>query len=306
MKAYESNQVTTTLCLVMFLLTTVGSPIAFGDDAAGATQPAVQGGMKPPPSPMIAHVHLGGQVTETPVSDPFGFMGGQVTSLKRLIRTLRRGQDNDRVAAVIVTFGQVAMGLGQREEIRKALMQIKRAGKPVYVFAEGMSTATYATFAVASELTMAPQTTVWLTGYYGETLYVKELLDKIGIGADFMQMEQYKSAAEMFTRTGPSDPARENYNWLFDSLYDTTVDMIAEARGLSAERVQALIDDGPYLADAALEARLIDSVKPREQFIADVKMAVESKHGGAAWINNRYGDDVKPQLNFANPFMIFS
>ena len=104
---------------------------------------------------------------------------------------------------------------------------------------------------------MAPETTLWLIGYYGEAVYVKGLLDWIGVQTDFLQMGAYKSGAEMFTRTGPSAPADENLNWLFDSLYQNTVNTIAESRGMTAEQVQGLIDGGPYFAEKAKKAGLI-------------------------------------------------
>ena len=71
-------------------------------------------------------------------------MGGQVTSLKGLLSKLEKARDDDEVRAVVVTFDATAMGLAQRQEVRAALMQIKDAGKPVYVFAEAMSMPAYA------------------------------------------------------------------------------------------------------------------------------------------------------------------
>jgi len=256
----------------------------------------------PPAPPVVVHFHLSGALTETPIEDPFGFIGGEVTSLEELLRRLEQARKDEVVKAVVLTFDGMELGLGQLEEIRGALKKLKSANKRVYVHAESMNTAVYALLCAASNLSVTPESMVWLTGLYGESLYVKGLLDKIGVEGDFLQTGDYKSAAEMVTRTGPSVPAEENINWLLDGLYDSIIGMISESRGLAPEQVRLLIDNGPYLADCALAAGLLDSVKYRDQFLADIK----KEFGDNVKINNRYAEKKGPQFNFTNPFAFFS
>ena len=54
---------------------------------------------------------------------------------------------------------------------------------------------------------MVPTGYLFITGLYGEQLYVRGLLDKIGVKPDFFTRGAYKSAAEMFMRTSPSPEA---------------------------------------------------------------------------------------------------
>ena len=143
---------------------------------------------------------------------------------------------------------------------------------------------------------------LWLTGIYGESLYVKDLLDKIGVQADFMHMGDYKSAAEMLTRTEPSAPAEANVNWLLDGYYDSLVRMIAGARNMRAQQVRDLIDQGPYMADEALEKGLIDAIQTRDAFLALVRKEI----GRPVKFDNRYGRDEKTTPNLANPLAVFS
>jgi protease-4 len=255
----------------------------------------------PAPS-IIAHFHLGGEITESPMGDPFGLLAGQVTSLKDLVARLDRAGDDDGVQAVALTFGGMSLGFGQLEEIRQAIGRVKDAGKKVYVHAEGMSTFAYGLLCAGDRLSVAPQSALWLTGFYGESLYVKGLLDKIGVQGDFMHMGDYKSAAEMLTRTGPSEPAEQNLNWLYDSWYDSLVGMIAKSRSQTPEQIRDILDQGPYLAEQAAEKGLIDAVETRDEFLARIKQDVD----GPARINNRYGQEAGPQINFANPLAVFS
>ncbi|MHC4482273.1 MAG: signal peptide peptidase SppA [Planctomycetota bacterium] len=251
---------------------------------------------------VIAHFHLRGTLREKPVEDPFGFLSQQVTSLKDLLRRLERARDDDSVKAVVLTFDRMMLGFGQLEEIRGALKELKDANKRVFVHAEGMSTGVYALLCAASDLSVTPRSSLWLTGLYGESIYLKGLLDKIAVEADFLQMGDYKSAAEMFTRTSPSKAAEDNVNWLLDGFYDSMVKMICESRGLTPKKARQLVDDGPYLAERALESGLINTVAYRDAFLGNIKTEL----GQNVLINNRYGEEKERLIDFSNPFAIFS
>ncbi|MHC4678959.1 MAG: signal peptide peptidase SppA [Planctomycetota bacterium] len=251
---------------------------------------------------VVAHFHLNGMLTESPIVDPFYLAGGRVISLKTLVNRMEQASTDGEVKAVVLTFDRMYLGLGQLEEIRESIDRLKAAGKRVYVHAEGMNTFVYGLLCAGNHISVAPQSSLWLTGIYGESLYVKSLLDKIGVQADFMHIGDYKSAAEMLTRTEPSGPAEENVDWLFDSLYSSIVDMIAQSRGIGPDRTRDLIDNGPYLAEQAMEKGLIDAVETRGEFLARVKASFE----GQVEVDNRYGQKKKPEINFANPLAFFA
>lgn len=252
--------------------------------------------------PTVVHFHLGGQVTESPISDPFGFNAGQMTDLRRLIGRIDRAATDKNVNSVALTLGRMGLGFGQLQEIRAAIERVQDADKKVFVHAEGMNIFVYALLSVGDHLSVAPTSSLWLTGLYGESLYLKGLLDKIGVQADFLQMGDYKSAAETLTRTEPTEAANENVEWLLDGLFDSLVDMIATSRDKKRAEVRKLIDNGPYQAEDALKQGLVDAVEAREAFLARVADA----HGGSVRFNNRYGEKLKSPINFNNPLALFS
>ncbi len=271
------------------------APASFGaENAAPAEVPTA-------PS-VVAHFHLSGTLTESPVVDPFGLTAGQVTSLAGLVDRLEQASVDDNVKAVILTYDGMSFGFGQLEELRKAIGRVKVAGRKVYVHAERMTTFPYALLCASDHLSVAPESSLLLMGLYGEDLYIRGLLDKIGIEADMMHMGAYKSAVELFTRTGPSEEAAENINWIFDSYYDSLVDMIAASRDKTPEAVRKLIDKGLYLDDEALTEGLIDAIETREAFVRRVRDQIE----GPVMVDNRYGRKKGPQINMANPLALFS
>ena len=283
------------LCIVITCLLALPGPLCMGAETA-------EGQAAPPAPSVAAHFHLSGTLTEAPLVDPFGLTAGQIMSLAGLADRLDQASEDDEVCAVVLTFDRMAFGFGQMEELRAAIGRLREAGKKVYVHAEGMRTFSYALLCAGDRLSVAPESALWLTGIYGESLYVKGLLDKIGVQGDFMHMGAYKSAAEMLTRTEPSGPAEENVNWLFDGYYESLVDMIAQSRGKTPEQVRALIDGGPYLAEEALEKGLIDAIETRDAFLAQLEEASE----GELKVDNRYGRKKGPQINLSSPFAFFS
>ena len=78
-----------------------------------------------------------------------------------------------------------------------------------------------------------------------------------------------KSAAEPFTRTSMSEPARRQLTAVLDDYFDKSiVERIAKARSrhkFTPEKVKKLIDQGPYSARAALPAGLIDQLEELEK-----------------------------------------
>lgn len=278
----------------------VGLALVFSAACPGSE--TAEGNDAPPASSVVAHFHLSGALSESPVVDPFGLMAGQVTSLSGLVDRLEKAADDEAVKAVVLTYDGMSFGFGQMEELREAIGRVQAADKRVYVHAEMMMTFQYALLCAGDDLSVAPESPVWLTGLYGEGLYVKDLLAKIGVEADMMAMGAYKSAGELFTRSGPSEAAAENINWIFDSYYGSLVAMIAESRDKTPEQVRALIDKGPYMADEALEKGLIDAIETRQAFVARVKEEIE----GPVVVDNRYGRKKGPQINLTSPFAFFS
>ncbi len=283
------------LCVVVAAALIISVPACLASEAGETTKTA-------PAPTVVAHFHLSGELSESPVADPFGLLAGEMTSLKDLVERMNKASADSQVKAVVLTLDQVTLGSAQTEELRRAIEHLKSAGKKVYAYAEDLSTPEYGLLCASDRLSMAPQATLWLTGMYAESLYVKGLLDKIGVQGDFLNTGDYKSAAEMLTRTSPSQPAEDNINWLLDSLYGSLVDRIARSRGKTAEQVRDWIDHGPYVAEEAEEKGLVDVVQTREEFVA----TVENDLGGQVQMENRYGCPEKAKVNLSNPLGLFS
>lgn len=243
-----------------------------------------------PVEKQIAYFSVKGALTETPATMPPLFGGDPPQSLKGLLERFREARLDNNIAAIVVDFQYAGIGLAQIAEIHEALRKFSAVDKDVYVHADTLTTATFALSSGASHVSMVPTGLLWLTGFYGEQPYLRGMLDKIGCVPDWEQCGDFKTAAETITRTEPTPQSKEMTDWLLDGLYESVVTHIAEGRGISTQKVRKLIDGGPYSAEQALAAGLIDSVKHRQDFVSDLKA--------------KYGDDVRFVQDYAeeNPF----
>lgn len=246
----------------------------------------------------IAVFSLSSTITEAPTPDDplFGSIGSE--SLRSLVSRLDAAAKDDAVAGVVVLPGGATLQTAQIEELRAAFDRIRAAEKPVYVHADSLSTLTYCLAAGGSRLSVAPTGDVWVTGIYGQQLYIRGLLDWLGAQPDFLTCGDYKSAAEMFMRKGPSEEAEEMYGWLYDSLFETMIKLIATGRDVSPEQARKWIDQGLYSAESAKEKGLIDAVETREQLTRYLK----DEHGVTVKFDRKYAKQSGPEIDLNNPF----
>lgn len=244
-----------------------------------------------------------GVVTEKPADESFPFSGGLGgISLKDLVARLKKASEDPAVKAVVLMPAGTGVGSAQMEEVREAMAKFRNAGKDIFVHADSLGMREYVLYSGASRISVVPTGDLWITGLYGEAMYLRGLLNKIGVKPDFLTCGAYKSAAEMFMREEPSPEAEKMQNWLLDSLYDTFVQLIAKGRKVDADKVKAWIDGGPYTAEKAMKAGLIDAVEQRQEFEAILK----SKFGKDVTFDKKYGDKKMPKIDFNSPFAMLN
>jgi len=267
---------------------------------AGRTTRAAEGNAGNGPEaakPVVAVFKLTQPLTETPGQQDDLFSPPGV-SLKEMVERMDKAAGDPSVKAVVVTVEGGGAGFAQIEELRQAMGRVRAAGKDVFAHTDSAMMGQYLLICGASRVSATPTADLWITGFYADQPYVRGLLDKIGVQPEFLTCGAYKSAAELFMRTGPSPQADEMHNWLYDSIYDTTVKLIAAGRNVSEEQARKWIDDGPYTAEKAKAAGIIDAVEHREQFVE----AIKAKCGKNAAFDARYGQKKQEQIDLSSPF----
>jgi len=258
-------------------------------------------------SDKIAVFRIRGSLAEQP--DQTGMAAFEtskgVQNMFDLLNTLKEGRTDEHLRAVVFDVEEMGIGLAQIQELRQQFEALRAAEKDVYIYAETMRPATLLLGSSASQLVLMPKGEIEFTGMYGEALYFKGLMDKIGVEADILHCGDFKSAGEPFYRTGPSEYAEQQQNKLMDSMFEQLVDGIAKSRKLEPAAVKTLMDKGIFSAQEALDAKLVDKLAYKEDFVADLRKA----HGKDTKIVTRYGKKKGPEIdpdNFMSMFKVFS
>jgi len=185
-----------------------------------------------------------------------------------LTSLLRWAREDERLQAVLLNLADLDAGWARLQGLRRSLLALRQAGKQVWVCLTEGDTREYYLASAADAVVLAPAGHLAVTGLAAETLFFKGALDKLGVQAQVHQAGQYKTAGEPFTRQSMSGPHREMLEGLLDDLYDQIKSGIAAARNKSKAEVQALIDQGLFLAREALAAGLVDHVAYEDEIPA--------------------------------------
>ena len=254
---------------------------------------------KPLPEKILLRINIDGKVWDGPPKKSILAKQGKLT-LRGLIAGLEAAGKDDRVGGLAVYLGGGRLGVAETQEIRDAVTAFRAGGKFAHVFSEdlggiggGMSQYYLAT--AFDEIWLQPSGGVGLIGMAIEMPFARGALEKLDIEPRFGSRHEFKSGAQSITNTALSDPARENLQTLLDSLFGQIVGGIAERRLLEPDAVRALVDNGPYLAEEAAEASLIDQLGYWDEFLDDARTRAGN---GAEEVNlGRYAANLEKPEN---------
>lgn len=251
--------------------------------------------------PKVAYFDLNRPLVEKAAD--FSLFGdpGALT-LRSLIERLHRARDDKEVRAVLLTLGDPGANLAQAQEIRDALVEIRRAGKQTFVYADGYDTDGYTIASGATNVCLLSGGEIMLPGVGIETMYLKGLFDKLGVKADYVQIGEYKGADEEYTRTAPSEEFRGELNKLMDSLYAQVVDGISLNRNLSREAVKSVIDESILTAQTAKDRGFVDHLVDED----GLRDLIAQEIGGKVDLVHDYAAPKRDEVDLSSPFALFS
>lgn len=215
---------------------------------------------------------------------PLSHLRGTPLTLWETVAAIEEAARDERVVGMVARVGASGMGLARIQELRDAVRAFRRSGKPAYAFAEsfgdfGPGNGAFYLAAAFEKIHLQPSGDVGLTGLMAEGYFLKGALEKLDVRARLDQREEYKGIREIFTESGFTEPQREAVGRILESLTQQLTDGIAEGRGLTGAAVRELMQQGPFSAREALEAKLVDGLRYRDQV--------------DAWTRERLGKDVE-------------
>src|SRR5690242_17188039 len=219
------------------------------------------------PNKATLELRVGGSLAEMAPNDVVGYLRGTRTpTVRAIVDNLRKAKVDGRVKAVMLKpTGFESPFWGKVQEIRDAVIDFKRSGKPVYAYLENGGDREYYLATAADKIFLMPSSPLDLKGVATYELFLRGTLDEIGAYPDLHHIGDYKTAINLFTEKGYTPAQKEMDESLNLDLYEQLVRGIADGRRKRDAEVRALVDQGPFLPEDALRAGLVDDVKYADQ-----------------------------------------
>ena len=182
---------------------------------------------------------------------PFGSMpsiqGGSVASVGLLdaVDAIHKAAADPAVKYIYLKTDNAASGITYMEEIRKSLSDFRKSGKPVVVYGEAFTSGSYYMASVADKIytTSHHGGNNFFLGISGRMIFLKDLLDKLGVNYQLIRHGKYKSAGEMYVKSSPSQENMEQNQAMIDSMWETIAEETAQSRGISVDSLNYFIDN---------------------------------------------------------------
>jgi protease IV len=203
-------------------------------------------------------------------------MLNQKQTLRDVVDAIDRGASDDRVVGMIAKIDAAPMGMAQTQEIRDAVQRFRAHKKFAVAYSEtfgefGPGNGSYYLATAFDHIYLQPSGDVGLTGIIMESPFVKGTLSKLGMTFHGDHRYEYKNALNSLTETKYTAPHKEAMTAIMNSWFNQMKDGICQARQITPDKFQAIVDAGPYLGKEAVAAKLVDAVAYRDEVYGDVK-----------------------------------
>lgn len=231
----------------------------------------------------MSKITVGEQTQEANPFSSMSYGSGTIVTIGILdaVNAIKAAASDPGVKYIYLKTDGNTTALSNLEELRKALAEFRLSGKPVISYIETPTTGGYYLASVADKVYMTSHggATSMFTGISSQMIFVKDLLDVLGVKVQFIRHGRYKSAGEMFVRNEASEDNMRQNKILLESLWKTVSGEIAESRDICVDELNEAIDGLKLcLPEDFLKASLVDSLMDRntlKQRLADLAV-VES------------------------------
>ena len=222
-------------------------------------------------------LNLSGTLDERAQTDPMAFIKGEnteATGLDDMLTAIRKAKTNDKVKGIYIEAGAFAAdSYASLQAVRKALADFRSSGKWIVAYSDSYSQSTYYLASVANKVWVNPQGMIDWHGLASQKIYVKDLLEKVGVKMQVTKVGKYKSAVEMFTVDKMSDADREQTEAYINGIWNNVVSDVAASRHLTANQLNTYADSLITLAPATdlVKMKMADQLLYTDQVKAEVK-----------------------------------
>lgn len=190
--------------------------------------------------------------------------------LRDAVKAIETAALDPGVKYILLRPDGVSAGMADLEELRRALVEFRASGKAVVAYTENPGNGSYYLATAADKIYMSSVKggTYQLIGVSGQMIFLKDILDKLGVNVQLIRHGKYKSAGEMFIRSSSSPENREQNQVMINTAWKNISGKILETREISETEFNKLVDNlSLCFPEDFLNAGLVDELMDHDTLV---------------------------------------
>lgn len=212
---------------------------------------------------------------------------GMVTPTEWLVEALDRAESDPAVTGVVLDIDSGGGMAAGTPEAAERIYRFRDSGKPIVAVANSFSaSAAYYLGAAAAKFYVTPSGEVGSIGALMMHQDISKMLEEIGVKVEIIRASDSENKARFNPFEPLTDDEREHAVMQLDTINARFLSDVERFRGMAAGTVARVSENGrTFLAEAALEAGLVDGVRTLREVIAELEGETadgEPNDGGTA------------------------
>ncbi len=213
----------------------------------------------------VLRLDLDGEIVDRGGRSPFegfDFLSMQpALGLNEVLENIEKAKKDENVSGIFLDLTAMQAGLATIEEIRNALIDFKESDKFIIAYGEAYMQNAYYLGSVADQVYLNPEGAIDFRGINSQLVFLKNLLEKVGIDPQVIRYGEYKSAIEPLIQEEMSEENREQVLAYVGSIWNNILKGISDSRSLSLNHLNDVADNLlTRNAEKALENGMIDGI----------------------------------------------
>lgn len=182
--------------------------------------------------------------------------GNPALQLRAATTALREAAQDGRISGLYLhgnlLAGNYSSGYGALKELRAAIQDFQKSGKPVIAYIANADNRDYYLESVADQILLNPFGLLAFRGLAAEGVFFKGVADKYGVEFTPIRHGKYKAAVEPLTREDFSPENREQIEAFLKVIWGDMLNTVAGTRKLAPDKLQGMVDkEGLISAESA-------------------------------------------------------
>ncbi len=155
--------------------------------------------------------------------------------LDDILASIKKAKENDDIKGIYIQATSLNANFASLQEIRDALNDFKKSGKFIVAYSDNYTQGMYYLSSVANKVLLNPKGAIEWRGLASQPLFLKGLLDKLGIEMQVFRVGTYKAAVERFSATEMSPANREQVTAYITSIWNEIITDVSASRKVSVD-----------------------------------------------------------------------